>query len=284
MFKEEKYKPLRSILRSLPRIKAIRGFEQRLFERIREVDSKKGAVPSIDKLIHKETFWWLTSIFKPSLSPVLGLTVIILLVLIVYTYVDVIKKQDEISRSTTLEQTEKPDLTIYDRNEKLLTDKEKIIEERSLTPIDVDKNYKTEYAPRQPKTETYFGPVLEDVKRSAIEEQKIDEETEGKMMEKDEISLPREDDRSGERMGEDVIKKVEKKEIPETKGEEKIDNVDQEQKFAPFQYDKRKKDVNDTILKRDSTKTKDKGKKVDKKEEPLNKLPEEKTQEPDSLK
>src|SRR5438477_7793291 len=120
MSDEEKYKSLRASLKSLPKLKARAGFEDRLFQRIKNLE--QGEVQQIVKPVPESKFkGWLANLFRPSLAPALGLTVILLVGIVVYFayYSQMNKEQVTNQYSFSTNSDQKPEFVIYVRKDRL---------------------------------------------------------------------------------------------------------------------------------------------------------------------
>src|SRR4030095_13642929 len=83
-FDEEKYKKLRESLHTLPRIKAKKDFESRLFSRIKDIESGK-FIHTAPKTAKDNAFiTMLANLFRPSLAPAIALTVVLIAAIVVY--------------------------------------------------------------------------------------------------------------------------------------------------------------------------------------------------------
>ena len=117
MTDDEKYKSLRDSLKSLRRVKAGSDFNERLFQKIKQAESA-GLYPEPAVTHRKEssTKSWFANLFRPSLMPALGLTVILLVGIVIYfAYYSQLKKEETAtSRNFNLSAgTDKPELVIY---------------------------------------------------------------------------------------------------------------------------------------------------------------------------
>ncbi len=117
MTDDEKYKSLRDSLKSLRRVKAGSDFNDRLFQKIKQAESA-GLYPEPAATHRKEssTKSWFANLFRPSLMPALGLTVILLVGIVIYfAYYSQLKKEESVtSRNFNISAgTDKPELVIY---------------------------------------------------------------------------------------------------------------------------------------------------------------------------
>jgi len=116
---EEKYKSLRASLKSLPKVKARAGFEDKLFQRIKQLE--QGEVQSQVKPVSESKFkGWFANLFRPSLAPALGLTVILLVGIIVYfAYYSQLNKElsGEPKQYSISNSEQKPEFVIYIRKD-----------------------------------------------------------------------------------------------------------------------------------------------------------------------
>ena len=222
---EEKYKKLRESLRSLPRIRAKNDFEARLHRKIREHESQMGLhQPKKEK---SSFFDVLANLFRPSLVPVVGLTIVLLAVVVVYfAYFNELKKDNQPSTEYSSGE-KKGEFVIYVKK-----DGDRVYDEtvRDITSADVDQTTSTgEYRPSTDvgvdKLSTpEMQPTPESERRTKddriSDEQKIimEKESEPKKESDDYKSQPKNDDGV-------IMKKgyIEKKEAPLNTREKKED-------------------------------------------------------------
>lgn len=145
---EEKYRSLRDSLKALPRVKAKKDFEERLFRRIKELDTIP--VSSAVHNIKKEPVLkgWLSNLFRPAFAPALGLTAVLLITVVVY-FAFFTKMNDiaETENMPLVSSTNQGDLIIYVKNDDTGT---------------YSSNYPKDYSavsPDESGTERYFAPV-----------------------------------------------------------------------------------------------------------------------------
>jgi hypothetical protein len=115
MTDEEKYKSLRNALRSLPRVKARSGFEERLFQRLKLAEEGK-LHPKTSSVSGNTSRGWFANLFRPAFAPALGLTVILLVGIVVYfVYYNQLKKEESSSPKeyTVSSSNQKPELIIH---------------------------------------------------------------------------------------------------------------------------------------------------------------------------
>jgi hypothetical protein len=136
---EEKYKKLRDQLHSLPRIKAKNDFEARLFARIKELEHNTGITHKVQKPEKEYSFIeWLSGIFRPSLVPALGLSVVLLAAIIVYfTYYSKLASDQETKVSADNNSRQKGEFVIYVKK-----DGERVMDEtnRDITSADLNSS------------------------------------------------------------------------------------------------------------------------------------------------
>jgi hypothetical protein len=211
MQEEEKYKKLRSTLKSLPRVKASKDFEVKLFKRIRDIESERLSGTASRKLEKYKSKGWIFNIFRPAFAPAIALTAVLFIVVLLYVYyASVYKEQVETLETEKMMSPEGREFTISKPKEQViakLEDKEETMERRPGTVTFESQPAPTDFSvPPAPveadrKTETKAGPVMEE---------KLEEAPE-----KLELEAPKDEKRS------DDIKKVEKKEAPALKKTDK---------------------------------------------------------------
>jgi len=150
---DEKYKKLRESLRVLPRIKARKDFDARLHRRLLEHDSS-GFKPQQKEARGSSWIDMLANLFKPSLAPAIGLTVVLLAVIVVYfAYYNELNKDKQQLLETSGEQ-KRDEFIIYVKN-----DGERIQDETAKDIVSADT--------KQPST-IYSSPT-EHVRSSDVD-------------------------------------------------------------------------------------------------------------------
>jgi hypothetical protein len=145
---DEKYRSLRNSLKALPRVKAKKDFEERLFRRIKELDTIP--VSSAVHNIKKEPLLkgWLSNLFRPAFAPALGLTAVLLITVVVYfAFFSKMNDLTENDNVPLVNSTNQGDLIIYVKNEDTGA---------------YSSNYPKEYSavsPDESGSERYFAPV-----------------------------------------------------------------------------------------------------------------------------
>ena len=225
---EEKYKKLRESLRALPRLKAKNDFEARLYRRLREHESHI----DLHKPVKENSFVnMLANLFKPSLTPAIALTVVLLAVIVVYfAYFNELQKDNQ--PATEYSYSEKQgEFVIYVKK-----DGDRIYDEtaRDISSADVNQSPTTgEYKPstdvgidKLSMPEEQPLPSIESERR--LREDRISDEQKIKM-EKETEPLKKSDDIKSQPKSEDgkIMKKgyieKESKETPYNIREKKED-------------------------------------------------------------
>ncbi|MCI0449394.1 MAG: hypothetical protein L0Y79_06360 [Chlorobi bacterium] len=175
---DEKYKSLRNTLRHLPRVKAKKSFEARLWNRIREAE--KGVIepePVRPKLSPAKG--WLENLFRPSFAPALALTVVLLITVVVY-FAYFSKIGDESTEQSITSSDKQGEFLIYVKKEagdsfsssypkeySAIT-QEETGEERTIAPTEMPSDFLSKPDPTR---------TLESLKPDRVsEEQKIEME------------------------------------------------------------------------------------------------------------
>ncbi len=94
---ENKYKEIISALKSLPKKKAKSDFEQKLYRKLRSAEAEKITSPAFEKLTRPKESNWVFNIFRPSLVPAIGLTIVLIAVIVVY--INFMPTSDELSET-----------------------------------------------------------------------------------------------------------------------------------------------------------------------------------------
>ncbi|HEY3251342.1 MAG TPA: hypothetical protein VGK25_09515 [Ignavibacteria bacterium] len=268
---EEKYKKLRESLRSLPRIKTKNDFDTRLFSRIKDIESGKFVHTTPKTAKENILVTWLSNLFRPSLVPAIGLTVVLLAAIIVYfAYYNQLGKDTQPTQYSVSER--KDGFVIYVKK-----DGERIYDDTAREITSVDQNQPTStssdyYAPLdhntdalsvpdapktidarlkddEPKIETQRGV---DMKTESDEETKIESKTdEGKMMKKGYIEKE-EAPSNYERKIEDSSGKTEDKVYDQqVSPNEENKNVDEKQNELGRVAERRKDSKKDSLKAKD---------------------------------
>jgi len=227
---EEKYNKLRESLRSLPRIRAKSGFEARLHRKIREHESLTGLQQPLKE---KSSFFdILANLFKPSLVPAVGLTIVLLAVVVVYfAYFNELKKDNQPSQEYSSGE-KKGEFVIYVKK-----DGDRVYDEtaRDITSADVDLSTSTgEYIPSTDVgTDKLSTPEIQptpESERRAKDDRISDEQK--IMMEKESEHRKESDDVKSQPKNDDgvIMKKgyIDKKEAPLNTREKKEDTSGKE--------------------------------------------------------
>lgn len=135
---EEKYQEIIKQLKSLPRVKAKVGFEDRLMQRLREVESD---VTHTDR--QKSVLERFRSLFKPSFVPAVAVSVVLLISIIVYFLYFTTNKDDY---KITLSDHSETEHTIYLRTKEdsYIASNNKI-ENNSRSPLNNSSNSERSY-------------------------------------------------------------------------------------------------------------------------------------------
>jgi len=145
---DEKYRSLRNSLRALPKVKAKKDFEKRLFQRIKEAQSAPVQHSVLN--VKKEPLLrgWLANLFRPAFAPALGLTAVLLITVVVYfAFFSKMNDLAETDNMPLVNSTNQGDLIIYVKNEDTGA---------------YSRNYPKEYSavsPEESGTERFFAPV-----------------------------------------------------------------------------------------------------------------------------
>lgn len=274
---EEKYKNLRNQLRLLPRMRAKKNFDSRLFARIKELENAKHIRP-VQKPDKENVFVnWLANLLKPSLVPAIGLTVVLLAAVVVYfSFYNKLNQQD-VKVSQEISYADKNgEFVIYVKK-----DGERVYDEtnREITSADIEGSTSTDYrAPSDVSAETIIPKTNPDTYEETHDkldrispEQKFEMEKESKI-ESDEIKIRSKGDDGIMKKGN--FNKEEKKDAPSNYIREKANDsgtLDDENNINPSQEikqqtDKDEEDQKETnrlaerkkASKKDSLKVKDK--------------------------
>ncbi len=186
---EKKYKNTISALKSLPKVKAKDDFEQKLYRKLRDVDSEKMS-PSIQRLTKPVEKNWIFNIFRPAFIPAVGITIALIAVIVIY--INYMPKNDTTTISQNQQEQQKQELTITKpgsmEDKDLSANQEKSTplsqdlsktpddersDERSIEPVVPKSDIGTESPSIQPK-ETLSGPEIEQriEKKSPVDEEK----------------------------------------------------------------------------------------------------------------
>ncbi|MCX7877321.1 MAG: hypothetical protein N2510_01630 [Ignavibacteria bacterium] len=109
---EEKYREIIRLLNSLPRVKAKKGFEARLMERLRRQEDIVKTQVTEESLFNK-----FLSIFKPSFIPAVAVSAVILIAVIVY-FSYFVSNGNDYSETNAISDPHKTEHLIYLRNDK----------------------------------------------------------------------------------------------------------------------------------------------------------------------
>lgn len=104
---EKKYKQIISALKALPKVKSKANFEQKLYRKLRDVDSERMS-PSVQKLTKPAEKNWIFNIFRPAFIPALGITLVLIAVVVVYLNI----KPNEDTTVSTEQQTTQQEFVI----------------------------------------------------------------------------------------------------------------------------------------------------------------------------
>ena len=115
---EEKYKSIRASLKALPKVKARAGFEDRLFQRIKQLEEGELA-PNTNPVKESKFKEWFANLLRPSFVPALGLTVILLVGIVVYfAYYSQFNKESGTTKQYSVSGSDqKPEFVIYVRRD-----------------------------------------------------------------------------------------------------------------------------------------------------------------------
>lgn len=226
---DEKYKALRDQLRTLPRVKAKQDFEDRLLRRIREAEAPavklSGAVsqPVIKHQPARKS--WFESLFRPSLVPALGLTVVLLVAVVVYFgYFSKLNQSDTSNTEQFVSSTNQGDLIIY-----MKKDGEDISSNypKEYSAVNPEDTRSGDYAPSPTETSTDFFAKPDPGRTIApeLKPDRVSEEQRIEMQRSVDLDKDKGVDVKGERKSDDGIMKKESKSDfkTETKGEMKKD-------------------------------------------------------------
>ena len=126
---EKKYKNVISSLKSLPKVKAKDNFEQKLYRKLRDVDSERMS-PSVQKLTKPAEKNWIFNIFKPAFIPAVGITLALIAVVVIY--LNLKPNEDTIVKTENSQTEQKQEIVTKDRGndeskEPSVNDKENLI-------------------------------------------------------------------------------------------------------------------------------------------------------------
>ncbi|RPI19381.1 MAG: hypothetical protein EHM58_01830 [Ignavibacteriae bacterium] len=297
MSDEEKYNELRARLRAVPKVKAKKEFEHRLYSRLRGVESERMG-PSAKHLLHGEKQrGGLFSFLRPAYIPAIGLTAVVLIALIWYVAYNPgqMNKDEQVSvkqdtqqqpSSSTLGQTVEESA---ERNEKS--------KESPITSNDeVTSKDSRGSEPRVMTKEAISGPEKVNSDFNVIRNE-TEQPVEQKTMPVDEQiikAIPKIDaEKKSEEKIDDGVRRIEKKEAPanirKSEGDlkNKEDKIDSDQNKGTESIIK---DIAPSIKEKEASKetskdsVKQKVTKKKKKTEDKEIKQEEKSQEPDSIK
>jgi hypothetical protein len=133
---EKKYKKVISALKTLPKVKAKPNFEQKLYRKLRDVDTERMS-PSVQKLTKPIEKNWIFNIFKPAFIPAVGITLALIAVIVIYLYLNPFENTTVKKESQQIEQ--KQDIVTKDQG----TEKGKepsVNEEQPLISQDLRKS------------------------------------------------------------------------------------------------------------------------------------------------
>lgn len=232
MSDEEKYKKLRDKLRNTPRLKTRSDFDNKLYARLRSVESERMS-PSFAKLTKPERErFWLFSFLKPSFAPAIALSIIVIIALVWYfAAYNPVTQDKQVSNN---ENSQQPVTSTQQNQQTGKTDENTIAKNetapginRESEPKDVAKEYFS--SPEKTSSDFEFTP------KSEVEEKKADEL-------KSLDVVPVESEKKMEKRIDDS-KKMEKKEAPANIRKEDSDKNDNKI------YDQQNEgNINDEIL------------------------------------
>jgi hypothetical protein len=291
MSDEEKYRKLRENLRNMPRVKARNDFDNKLYARLRNVESERMS-PSVAKLTQPaRERGWIFSLLKPSFAPAIGLTVIVLVAVIWYFAAYNPTTQDkQVSTSENMKQgTTQPNTN--QNQEKL---KENTIAKNESSPEISSSSTGKNPVTTEPKSD--FNEVLSAPDRRSSDYEsvpKVEPEKEKLEEFKTFDIAPVEPEKKMEKRGIEDSKKIEKKEAPANMKKEDSDknNKNNEQKIDSKANDEIYNNINQSVQEtpkqKDSTKDSAKSKGLKKnigksQNDSLNIQSIKKSQEPDS--
>lgn len=254
MNEDEKYTTLRKNLRSLPRVRAKKDFEQRLMQRIKETE--KGVVHVSGKPKKDSVFaGWLSNLFRPSLVPALGLTMVLLITIVVYFAF--FNKMNDTATSTTdsrqyVGSTNQGDLIIYVKGEggdtSISSNYPK--EYSAVNPVEKGKEYMT---PTESPTDFFARPDATQPSDGLIKPDRVSEEQKIEMQRSVDLDTKGVDNKP-ERKTDDAVMKKESKKDAFPKGEMKSEkdespfNIRDEKKNSKKKNeDKNEQEVNPSI-------------------------------------
>jgi hypothetical protein len=240
---DEKYKSLRDSLKSLPKLRAKKDFEARLFQRIRE--SEKGVIHAPVKKAGESVFMgWLSNLFRPSLVPALGLTAVLLITVVVYfAYFSGLNDSGtEDSRQMTSTKNQ-GDLVIYVKKDIDSISSIYPREYSAITPSETGRE--RDFAPTEIPSDFLSRPETPAPTEGIIKPDRVSEEQSIEMQRRSDIEKKDVETKS-ERKSDDVIMKKESKgdlkresekspyNIRDEKNNEDLNGqIKQEEKVAP---------------------------------------------------
>jgi hypothetical protein len=285
MSDEEKYRKLREKLRNTPRLKARNDFDNKLYARLRTVESERMS-PSFAKLTKPgRERNWIFSFLRPSFAPAIGLTVVVLIALVWYfAAYNPVTQDKQVSSNENTQQKISPS----QQNESIGKMDDKTIAKNETSP-----SLNRESEPKSMTKESVTGSVntssdFESSPKTETEEKKADEFRTFDVAPVVPVA-PIESEKKMEKRIEDS-KKMEKKEAPANirkEDSDKINEQKQEGKSNDEIYNKINQSVQDTPKQKDSTKDSVKSKGLKKnigksQNDSLNIQSIKKSQEPDS--
>lgn len=206
---EEKHKPIRSALKSLPKVKAHSDFESRLYQRLRSIESERLSSPAFRKLEGaRVSSGWLVRILRPAFIPAAGLSVIVLIGIMLYIH--------NLSQNTNTSAPITQSVTLNDQENR----RQSADTQKELAATNEESQPKREEPLQRELTERPSGPKLPEsefettpspVQPPGILENKSQPSEEQSM---DKLAEPKEDKRAMEKES-DETKRVEKKGAPE---------------------------------------------------------------------
>lgn len=249
---DEKYKSLRDSLKSLPKLRARKDFEARLFQRIKEAE--KGVIHAPVKHVKPSPLMgWLSNLFRPSFVPALGLSVVLLITVVIYfAYFSKLKDSGlEDSRQLT-STTNQGDLVIYVKKDTDSYSSNYPKEYSAITPSETGTLH--DAAPIETPSDFFARPETPLPTDGIVRPDKVSEEQGIEMQRRSDIEKKGVDTKS-ERKDDDMIMKKEskgdfKKESEKSpfniRDEKNIENNEgeinqQEQKIAPKSEDESSK-------------------------------------------
>jgi hypothetical protein len=247
---DEKYKSLRDSLKSLPKLKARKDFEARLFQRIRETE--KGVIHAPVKHVKESVFMgWLSNLFRPSFVPALGLTAVLLITVVVYfAYFSKLNDPGSVEDSRQMTSTtNQGDLVIYVKKDTNSYGSNYPREYSAITPSETGKDH--DAAPTEMPTDFFARPETPAPTDGLIKLDKVSEEQGIEMQRRSDIEKKDVETKSEYKTDDRIMKKESKGDfkkesekspynIRDEKSNEKNEGeVNQEQKVAPKSEDEK---------------------------------------------